>query len=219
MNATALHTGFQRLDWTAGGGTNAIKRLIDIVVATLALVLFSPLFIVISVLIKCADHGPIVFWQKRVGLWGKEFQFPKFRSMSVDAEQLKDSLLTRKNVRGRVAFKMKCDPRVTRIGRVLRKLSLDELPQLWCVLNGNMSLVGPRPPLPSEVVKYRIADLRRLSVTPGLTCIWQVSGRADLPFNEQIALDVEYIETQSVWLDIVLLLRTIPAVFFCTGAY
>lgn len=219
MRTAAVEAVFQRLDWTAGGGSKGIKRLIDIVVAAFSLVIFSPIFVVIALLIKCADNGPILFWQTRLGLWGHEFQFPKFRSMSVDAEELKDSLPARKNHRGCVAFKMKGDPRVTRIGRVIRKLSLDEFPQLWCVLTGTMSLVGPRPPLPCEVINYKIADLRRLSVTPGLTCIWQVSGRADIPFNEQIALDLQYIETQSVWLDIVLLLRTIPAVLFCTGAY
>ncbi|MGI8835893.1 MAG: sugar transferase [Pyrinomonadaceae bacterium] len=214
-----LQSVCKRFDWASGGGTKRMKRLIDIVISALMLVLFSPLFLVIALLIKFTDKGPILFWQTRVGLWGHEFPLPKFRSMVADAEELKDSLLARSHHADYITFKMKRDPRVTWIGRITRKLSLDELPQLWCVLSGEMSLVGPRPPLPDEVVKYTITDQRRLSVTPGLTCIWQVSGRGDVPFNEQILLDVQYIETQSLWLDIVLLLRTIPAVLSGSGAY
>lgn len=204
---------------TGVGGTTGIKRLIDIIVSAFMLVLFSPLFLIIALLIKCTDKGPILFWQTRVGLWGYEFPLPKFRSMVADAEELKHSLLPRSHHADSITFKMKCDPRITWIGRITRKLSLDELPQLWCVLTGEMSLVGPRPPLPGEVVNYTIADQRRLSVTPGLTCIWQVSGRGDVPFKEQIVLDVQYIDRQSLWLDIVLLLRTIPAVLSGSGAY
>ena len=118
-----------------------------------------------------------------------------------------------------ITFKMKRDPRVTWIGRIIRKLSLDELPQLWCVLKGEMSLVGPRPPVPSEVAQYTLADRRRLEAVPGLTCIWQVSGRGDIPFDQQVQLDVQYIESQSLWLDIKLLFRTVPAVLFGRGAY
>lgn len=215
-----LYSSSKRYDWASGGGgTRGIKRWLDIVVSALMLVLFSPLFFVIALLIKCTDRGPILFWQVRVGLWGREFRLPKFRSMVADAEELKNSLLAQSHHADCTTFKMKHDPRVTGIGRITRKLSLDELPQLWCVLTGEMSLVGPRPPMPNEVVKYTIAEQRRLSVTPGLTCIWQVSGRGDLPFNEQIVLDVQYIESQSLWLDLVLLLRTIPAVLSGSGAY
>ena len=118
-----------------------------------------------------------------------------------------------------ITFKMKRDPRITWIGRIIRKLSIDELPQLWCVLRGDMSLVGPRPPLPSEVEQYSLSDRRRLEVIPGLTCIWQVSGRGDIPFAEQVELDAQYIESQSLWLDILLLLKTVPAVLLGRGAY
>jgi len=214
------NSGFRGFDWTTGvGGARRIKRLIDIILSVLLLIVLAPLFLIIAILIKCADKGSILFWQTRVGLWGREFPLPKFRSMVVNAEELKEPLLTQSHHSDCITFKMKRDPRVTGIGRITRKLSLDELPQLWCVLTGEMSLVGPRPPLPAEVVQYTNADKRRLSVTPGLTCIWQVSGRGDVPFNEQIVLDVQYIESQSLWLDIVLLLRTIPAVLSGTGAY
>jgi len=201
------------------GGTRRIKRLIDIVGALVALILLSPVFIVVASLIKLTDGGPILHIQTRVGQWGREFPFPKFRSMVVNAERLKDALLQQNQHTAGVTFKMKRDPRVTWIGRIIRKLSIDELPQLWCVLKGDMSLVGPRPPLPREVEQYTLADRRRLDAVPGLTCIWQVSGRADIPFPEQVALDVRYIQSQSIWLDIQLLLKTIPAVLLGKGAY
>ncbi|OQY42308.1 MAG: hypothetical protein B6240_14120 [Desulfobacteraceae bacterium 4572_87] len=169
--------------------------------------------------IKLTDGGPILFWQTRIGLWGKEFPFPKFRSMVVNAEALKDELLEQSDHDDSITFKMKKDPRVTWIGRIIRKLSIDELPQLWCVFKGDMSLVGPRPPVPREVAEYTLADRRRLDVMPGLTCIWQVSGRGDIPFNEQVELDVQYIESRSLWFDIKLLLSTIPAVLLGKGAY
>ena len=122
-------------------------------------------------------------------------------------------------IKGHITFKMKKDPRITWIGRIIRKLSIDELPQLWCVLKGDMSLVGPRPPVPSEVEKYTLSDRRRLDIKPGLTCIWQVSGRGDIPFKEQVKLDVQYIESQSIWLDIKIILLTVPAVLTGKGAY
>jgi lipopolysaccharide/colanic/teichoic acid biosynthesis glycosyltransferase len=155
-----------------------------------------------------------------VGKWGKEFNFPKFRSMVVKADHLQENLIisTQHQAKGK-SFKMKHDPRVTPIGHLLRKTSLDELPQLWCVLKGEMSLVGPRPPLPKEVTLYSLEERKRLDVTPGLTCIWQVSGRSEIPFKEQVQLDLNYIESQSLWLDIKLLLKTIPAVLFGKGAY
>lgn len=201
------------------GCAKGIKRSIDVVVSAVMLVLTAPLLFLIALLIKFTDKGPILFWQARVGLWGHEFPLPKFRSMVKDAEKLKDSLLPHSDHEKSITFKMKLDPRVTWIGRLIRKTSLDELPQLWCVLKGDMSLVGPRPPVPGEVVRYTFADFRRLSAKPGLTCIWQVSGRGDVPFEKQVVLDVQYIESQSLWLDLVLLLRTIPAVVSCNGAY
>ena len=201
------------------GGSNVIKRIFDIVGASLALLCFAPILAFVAIAIKATDRGPVLFWQTRVGQWGREFPFPKFRSMVVNAEQLKAGLLARNDHEDGITFKMKRDPRVTGIGRITRKLSLDELPQLLCVLGGEMSLVGPRPPLPSEVAQYSLLDRRRLDVKPGLTCIWQVSGRGNIPFNRQVQLDVQYIESQSVWVDCLLLLRTAPAILFGRGAY
>lgn len=196
-----------------------MKRFIDIVASLTLLVMLIPLFLIVSTLIKLTDGGPVFFWQIRVGRWGREFPFPKFRSMVVNAEKLKDNLLEQNDHGQSVTFKMKSDPRITWIGRIIRKFSIDELPQLICVLNGYMSLVGPRPPLPREVALYTLADRRRLDVIPGLTCIWQVSGRGNIPFHQQVELDVKYIESQSFWFDVKLLLKTIPAVLFGRGAY
>lgn len=203
----------------AVGGARLLKRVIDIFVSVIYLLSLWPLFLVLALLIKLTDGGPVLFWQTRIGLWGREFPFPKFRSMVVNAEALKDELLEMSDHEDSITFKMKKDPRVTWIGRLMRKLSLDELPQLWCVLKGDMSLVGPRPPVPREVAEYTLADRRRLDVVPGLTCIWQVSGRGDIAFDEQVELDVQYIESQSLWLDIKLLIKTIPAVLLGKGAY
>ena len=204
----------------AVGGAKALKRGLDILVALVMLLLLAPLFAFVAASIKLTDRGPVLFWQTRVGRWGREFPFPKFRSMVMNAEKLKDMLLAQNQHGGAgVTFKMKKDPRVTWIGRIIRKLSIDELPQLWCVLCGDMAIVGPRPPVPREVALYTLADRRRLDVTPGLTCIWQVSGRGDIPFPQQVQLDVEYIESQSFWLDIKLILATVPAVLLGKGAY
>jgi lipopolysaccharide/colanic/teichoic acid biosynthesis glycosyltransferase len=196
------------------------KRTLDIALSSIALAIFSLPLIVISLLIKLEDGGPIFFWQKRVGKDGVEFDFPKFRSMVINAEEIKKKL-EEQNQHGEdgVTFKMRNDPRVTKIGRLLRRLSLDEMPQLWCVLRGDMSMVGPRPALPSEVEKYTPAQRERLSVEQGITCIWQVSGRGDIPFEEQVALDMEYIAKRSFWFDVVLLFKTIPAVILGRGAY
>ncbi|HEX8999665.1 MAG TPA: sugar transferase [Blastocatellia bacterium] len=201
------------------GGARLLKRAGDIIIGSAALICLSPLFLIVALCIKLTDGGPILFWQSRVGRWGREFPFPKFRSMVTNAEKLKDSLLAQNDHQDSVTFKMKHDPRVTWIGRIIRKLSIDELPQLWLVVTGDMSLVGPRPPVPREVALYTLADRRRLDVTPGLTCIWQVSGRGDIPFHEQVELDVQYIASQSLWLDIKLLLKTVPAVLLGKGAY
>jgi lipopolysaccharide/colanic/teichoic acid biosynthesis glycosyltransferase len=200
-------------------GAAGCKRLIDVIVSLALLVSLAPLFLAVALLIKLTDGGPVLFWQTRVGRWGREFAFPKFRSMVVNAESAKQSLLAQNDHKDSITFKMKNDPRLTWVGRVIRKLSIDELPQLWCVLAGDMSLVGPRPPVPQEVEKYTLADRRRLDATPGLTCIWQVSGRGDIPFHKQLELDVHYIENQSLWLDASLLLKTIPAVLSGKGAY
>lgn len=196
-----------------------VKRSIDIVGASALLLAFSPVFALIALAIYAHDRGPILFWQTRVGKWGREFAFPKFRSMCVDAEAKKAALLADNDHAEGVTFKMKRDPRVTPIGRLLRRTSLDEAPQLWCVLIGEMSLVGPRPPVPAEVAQYTLADRRRLDAMPGLTCLWQVRGRGEIPFSEQVELDVEYIEKQSVALDVKLLLETVPAVIKGRGAY
>ncbi len=196
------------------------KRLLDIVIAGGALVILSPVLLVVAALIKLTDRGPVLFWQTRVGKWGQTFRFPKFRSMVVNAEALR-AQLDQTNVHGAdgVTFKMANDPRITRVGRFIRRTSIDELPQLWCVLKGDMSLVGPRPAIPSEVDRYSLDDRRRLDAMPGLTCTWQVSGRSDIPFPEQLRLDVEYIERQSLPEDVRLLLRTVPAVITGRGAY
>ena len=210
----------KRMAWAAVvGGARALKRLVDIAGALVAMLLLSPVFLAVALCIKLTDRGPVIYVQTRVGKWGREFPFPKFRSMVVNADKLKDQLLGQSHHGASITFKMKKDPRVTWIGRIIRKLSIDELPQLWCVLNGDMSLVGPRPPVPREVALYTLSDRRRLDVKPGLTCIWQVSGRADIPFEKQVVLDVDYIESRSLWLDVKILLKTVPAVLFGRGAY
>ncbi len=201
------------------GGSNFLKRSLDIAVCVVMMVLLAPLFAAVALLIRLTDNGPVLFWQSRVGQWGREFPFPKFRSMVTNAEALKDKLLASNDHQNGITFKMKKDPRITWIGRIIRKTSIDELPQLWCVLKGEMSLVGPRPPVPREVALYTLRDRRRLDVKPGLTCIWQVSGRGDIPFDKQVELDVQYIESQSFWLDILLLLKTAPAILIGKGAY
>jgi lipopolysaccharide/colanic/teichoic acid biosynthesis glycosyltransferase len=195
------------------------KRLIDVVGSLLLIVVLAPLFLLIAIVIKLESRGPILFPQTRVGKWGKLFTMYKFRSMCADAERRKDELLGQNEVHGGVIFKIKCDPRTTRIGRIIRRGSIDELPQLWNVLTGEMSLVGPRPPLPTEVSHYSLAERQRLEVKPGITCIWQVSGRSLLSFQQQVELDVAYIESQTVRGDIRLLLKTVPAVLTGRGAY
>ncbi|MGD9975619.1 MAG: sugar transferase [Desulfatirhabdiaceae bacterium] len=201
------------------GFARFVKRALDILISGYVLVMVLPLMILVAILIKLTDGGPIFFWQKRVGKWGKEFPFPKFRSMIVNAEALKASILNKSDLQDSITFKMKRDPRITWIGRIIRKYSIDELPQLWSVLKGDMSIVGPRPPIPSEVAKYSLHDRRRLDVKPGLTCTWQISGRSDIPFDQQVKLDTEYIESQSLLLDIRILFKTIPAVLSGRGAY
>lgn len=197
-----------------------LKRLLDLILLVPALLLLTPLFLIVAIAIKLHDQGPVLFWQKRVGLHGRTFRFPKFRSMCVNAEAVRAALLA-KNQHGSdgVTFKMKRDPRITPIGRLIRRTSIDELPQLWCVLRGDMSLVGPRPPLPSEVERYTMLERQRLSVIPGLTCIWQVNGRSEIPFPQQVRMDIDYIQQRSMGADLKLLAKTLPAVIGGRGAY
>ena len=200
-------------------GALAIKRGLDILAGTAGLLALSPLLLTVIALIKLEDRGPIFFRQMRVGLRGRPFGMWKFRSMVLNADALKDQLLAQNEMQGGVTFKMKNDPRITRIGKYLRKFSIDEMPQLYNVLQGDMSLVGPRPPVPREVQEYTVEDRQRLLAKPGLTCFWQVGGRSEIDFNGQVRLDVEYIKSQSVWLDIKLLFKTVPAVVLGKGAY
>ena len=200
-------------------GAYLLKRLIDIVASIILLIVLMPLFIIIMVLIYHSSPGPVFYKQTRVGRWGSLFTMWKFRSMYCDADARLKEMMAQNEMQGGVIFKMKNDPRIIPIGRFIRKASIDELPQLWNVLKGDMSLVGPRPALPSEVNQYSLQDRQRLEVIPGITCIWQVSGRSDIPFPQQVQLDVQYIQSQSLWLDIKLLFKTIPAVLLSRGAY
>ena len=197
----------------------AFKRLMDIVLAILALVLGSPIFLLTAFLVKVTSPGPIIFSQVRVGKFGRHFKFYKFRSMYIDAEARKAELMQHNESKDGVIFKMKRDPRITPVGRFIRKFSIDELPQLFNVILGDMSLVGPRPPLPSEVRTYTLEERKRLNITPGITCLWQVSGRSELPFKQQMALDKEYIASRSAWKDFLILLKTIPAILTGKGAW
>jgi exopolysaccharide biosynthesis polyprenyl glycosylphosphotransferase len=214
-----LHVHEQRLraEWHASG-TALLKRTFDVVASFLALVALSPLFGLIALLVKLEDGGPVFFSQIRVGRFGREFKMYKFRSMCLDAEQRLKDLIEKNHHKEGVTFKLKDDPRITRVGKWLRKFSLDEFPQFFNVLIGDMSLVGPRPPVPREVAKYTLAHRRRLAVKPGLTCIWQISGRAEIDFSGQVQLDVDYIESQSFWVDLKILANTVPAVISGKGA-
>jgi len=194
-----------------------IKRLIDILGSLTGLILFSPLFLLIAILIKLDSAGPVFFSQKRVGLNGRKFVLYKFRTMEEYAQKQLRKLLPL-NETGGPAFKITNDPRVTRVGRFLRKTSLDELPQLWNVLKGDMSLVGPRPSTKREVALYKDWQRRRLSMKPGLTCLWQISGRSDIKFDKWMEMDLEYIDNWSLWLDLKILFKTIPAVLLGRGA-
>jgi exopolysaccharide biosynthesis polyprenyl glycosylphosphotransferase len=217
---TMIRLGFKRGLWRfVIASSYILKRSLDIVVTLLALLCLSPIFIFTWLAIKIEDPGPSIFRQERVGRWGRTFTMYKFRSMVMNADKLKDELLEQNESGAGVIFKMKADPRITRIGKWIRKLSIDELPQLFNVLKGDMSLVGPRPPVPREVAEYTLADRRRLDVIPGITGLWQVSGRSDIDFEGQVRLDVEYIRSQSLWYDIVILFKTVPAVLLGKGAY
>lgn len=210
----------KRLAWHwLVAGHDRVKRLLDIAGSLAALIGLSPLFLFIAAAIKLEDRGPILFVQTRVGRHGRLFRMFKFRSMCLDADKRLETLLARNQHTQGITFKLKDDPRVTRIGKFLRRYSFDELPQFFNVLCGEMSLVGPRPPVPREVEKYTLADRRRLEVKPGITCIWQISGRATIDFSGQVKLDVQYIEQQSLGTDLRILARTVSAVVSGTGAY
>jgi len=197
---------------------DVIKRAVDITGTVIFLVAFGPLYLLIALLVKLEDGGPVIFKQTRVGRNGNEFQMYKFRSMRQCAEAELEKLLARNQHAEGVTFKMKNDPRITRVGKWLRRFSLDELPQLFNVLKGDMSLVGPRPPTAREVSLYSMADRRRLAIKPGLTCFWQVRGRSNIDFSGQVKLDVQYIEQSGFWVDIKVLAQTLPAVVSGRGA-
>jgi len=182
------------------------KRFLDITVSIIALILASPLLILVAMLIRLESKGGALFQQERIGLNGMPFTMFKFRSMTVDAQSQRQELEEKNEMSSGVIFKIKRDPRITRIGALIRK-------------RGDMSLVGPRPPLPSEVSEYSRADRLRLTVPPGITCLWQISGRSDIPFEQQVQLDIKYIERQNIWFDLLVLLKTIPAVLKARGAY
>ncbi|MCD9024057.1 sugar transferase [Cohnella silvisoli] len=196
-----------------------LKRTIDIVGSIFGLILLSPLFAMIAIAIKLEDpKGPVFFHQTRIGKNEKPFRIYKFRSMCTDAEERLRDLLDKNDIAGAM-FKMKEDPRITKVGKFIRKTSIDELPQLFNVLRGEMSLVGPRPPSKREVMDYTKYDKKRLSVTPGCTGLWQVSGRNDLSFKEMVELDLAYIEKKCIWFDIKILLRTVIIIINSKGAY
>lgn len=201
----------------------AFKRVIDIVLAAVGVAVLTPLWLVVALLIRISDRGPAFFKQTRVGKNGQTFTMYKFRTMRVDAEQVKASLEAANRADAgagnSVMFKMRDDPRVTRVGRVLRKTSIDELPQLFNVIKGDMSLVGPRPPLPSEVATYEPHVMGKFAVRPGITGLWQISGRSNLSWEETVQLDLDYAATRTLGLDTWILLQTVPALLRQEGAY
>ncbi len=212
-----LWTRMRQLGTSRLGPT--IRRGFDVGFAAGALVAAAPVLTASAALVKATSKGPAFYSQVRVGQGGRSFTIYKLRSMFVDADQQLASLMQKNESRGGVTFKMRRDPRITPVGRILRKLSIDELPQLWNVLNGTMSVFGPRPPLPREVKQYGSHERRRLEVKPGLTCLWQVSGRSDLSFEQQVELDLQYIDTSTPKDEARLLLKSIPVVLTGRGAY
>lgn len=201
-----------RRPWQALG-----KRFLDVSLTAIGMLMISPVLIAIALAVKLTSKGPVIFSQERVGLNGRSFKMYKFRSMVQDAEELKAKLAHLNEMSGPV-FKIKNDPRITPVGKFLRKTSLDELPQLWNVLKGDMSLVGPRPPLPSEVNMYDPKHRKRLAVKPGITCIWQISGRNDVDFEQWMEMDADYVDRWSLWLDVEILAKTVPVVLMRKGA-
>ncbi|MFC5649864.1 sugar transferase [Paenibacillus solisilvae] len=195
------------------------KRAMDIIGALIGMVFLIPLFIVVAIVIKIEDpRGPVFFYQVRIGKNEKPFRMYKFRSMVSNAEELLDGLLSQNEISGAM-FKMKEDPRITKVGKFIRKTSIDELPQLWNVIRGDMSIVGPRPPLSREVAEYTSYDKLRLRVTPGCTGLWQVSGRNNLNFNEMVELDLKYVQQRSIRLDLFIILKTVGILFGSKNAF
>ena len=205
-------------DMAVSSGYLSLKRVLDIIAASALLIVSFIPFLIIALLIKLTSKGPVLYRSERIGLNGKPFLFPKFRSMSLGADQKLSALLTDTEKDGPI-FKMKKDPRITWIGRYLRRYSLDELPQLFCVLTGEMSMVGPRPPIRREVEQYDEHVMRRLSVKPGMSCYWQVMGRSDLSFAEMVELDLKYADEMSLQTDIKIIWLTPMAVLTGKGAY
>ena len=211
---------FKRFAWkTVISATQAFKRVFDLAVSAIALIALSPIYAITALCIAIEDPGPVIFRQKRIGLKGRPFLILKFRSMIVDAEAVAQRMIEQKQATDTIQLKLAGDPRITRVGRFIRKYSIDELPQFWNVFKGDMSIVGPRPVVPSEVAVYSVEERQRLLAKPGLTCFWQVGGRADLDFENQVLLDVQYIRSTNLWLDFKLLLLTVPAVLLGKGAY
>lgn len=196
----------------------AAKRTMDVVLTLIGLLLLSPLLLLVALAIKLQDGGPVFFSQVRVGKGGREFKFWKFRSMCTDAEAKKAKLIEESDPE-LVRFKMERDPRITAVGRFIRRTSIDELPQLWNVLVGDMAIVGPRPPVPSEVRRYTRHQQKRLDMEQGLTCLWQVEGRSLIPFEQQVEMDLQYGRERNLLLDVSLIARTIPAILSGRGAF
>jgi lipopolysaccharide/colanic/teichoic acid biosynthesis glycosyltransferase len=197
----------------------AVRRAVDVAVGTGGLVALSPVLATAAIAIKATSPGPVLYSQIRIGKGGRPFRLRKLRSMYADADARLAALRDQNESRGGVTFKIRADPRITPVGRVLRKFSVDEMPQLWNLVDGTMTLFGPRPPVASEVAKYGHRERRRLEVTPGITCLWQVSGRSDLSFEEQVSLDIAYIDRTRAVDEIVIFAKTIPAVLTGRGAY
>jgi lipopolysaccharide/colanic/teichoic acid biosynthesis glycosyltransferase len=196
-----------------------LRRAVDIAIGSAGLFAVAPLLATAAVAIRATSPGPVFFPQTRIGRGARPFKLFKLRTMYIDAEARKAALEAKNESLGGVTFKIKRDPRITTVGRVLRKFSIDELPQLWNLVDGTMTLLGPRPPIASEVAKYGQRQRRRLEVTPGLTCLWQVSGRSDLSFEQQVELDIRYVDRASAKSDLVILAKTVPAVLTGRGAY
>ena len=207
-----IRVEFENIDESKKRIYEISKRAIDIIGAGSGLLLLSPVIAIVACAVKFTSKGPIFFSQKRVGKNGKIFEMYKFRSMVVNAEELKEKLAHQNEMSGPM-FKMKDDPRVTKVGKFIRKTSIDELPQLWNVLKGDMSLVGPRPSLPKEVAQFEDWMHRRLEVKPGLTCYWQVSGRNNIDFEDWMKLDIRYVEERNLFVDIKLIFKTIFVLF------
>ena len=195
------------------------KRTLDIAISLIAIICLAPVLLIAALIIKLTDGGSVFYAHTRVGLDGNEFSCFKFRSMVPNADAIKTEMLNLNFHSDSRTFKVPDDPRITRFGRIMRKLSIDELPQLWNVLIGDMSIVGPRPPVPSEVEQYSLVDMDRLTVKPGLTCIWQVCGRSRIAFPEQLQMDLDYIDNRGMLLDLKLMALTVPAVISGDGAY